>query len=222
MIDPLRVGEILNNLLSNAIKFTHNGFVKVIVSIDNVDETNNVVDLSISIEDSGIGIAYKNQNKIFEIFETKENCDDIEYQGTGLGLSINRKLSKIMNGSLSVKSKISVGSTFTLTIKNVEIVLFNSKEGIDETSIDFSLIKPQGATILVICDSELDRDLTKESFKDTKTTVLAFNNARSAIEILKKQKVDLILIDVNMLSNDEGGGIKSYEKGYLCTCCNLN
>ncbi|WP_324170569.1 ATP-binding protein [Sulfurimonas sp.] len=212
MIDSLRVEDILNNLLSNAIKFTHKGFVKVLVSIDNVDEVNNVVDLFISIKDSGIGIASKNQNKIFEIFETKSNCDDIEYQGTGLGLSINRKLSKIMGGDLSVKSELSVGSTFILSLRNIEIVLFNSKKGVDESKIDFSLIKPEGAKILVVCNSELDLDLAKESFVDTNSKVLTFNNARSAIESLKRQEVDLILIDVDMLSNDEGAVSKVMKK----------
>ncbi len=212
MIDPLRVKDILSNLLSNAIKFTHNGFVEVLVNIDNIDETNNVLDLLVSIKDSGIGIAHKNQNKIFEIFETKSNCDDIEYQGTGLGLSINRKLSNIMNGDLKVESEFSVGSTFTLSLKSVEIVLFNSKDGVDESTIDFSLIKPDGAIILIACDSEEDCDLAKESFLNTSSKVLTFNNARSAIESLKTQEVDLILIDVDMLSNDEGAVSKVMKK----------
>ncbi len=204
MLDPLRVNDILNNLIANAIKFTQRGFVKVMVVVDRVDDTNNVVDISISVKDSGMGIDDKNQNIIFEIFETKENCDAIEYQGTGLGLSINRKLSVLMNGTLVVQSELSKGSTFILSLKGVEIVLSSDKENVDESKIDFSLIKPSGATIL-IADSSLENcELLKESFSNTKTTVLDFDNARSAIESLKRQEVDLILIDVDMLSIDDG------------------
>ncbi len=204
MIDPVRVDDILNNLIANAIKFTHKGYVKVFVAVDKEDEINNVVDISISVKDSGIGIVQKNQDKIFEIFETKENSNSIEYPGTGLGLSINRKLSKLMNGSLVVESELSKGSVFTLTLSGVEVVLSSSKKNIDESKIDFGLIKPSGATILVVDNSEENLDLVKESFFQTSTKVLDFNNARNAIEALKKQEVDLILIDVDMLSIDDG------------------
>jgi signal transduction histidine kinase/CheY-like chemotaxis protein len=204
MIDPVRVNDILDNLLENAIKFTQRGFVKIEVIVDSVDEANNEVDISISVKDSGIGIAEGNKSKIFEIFESKENCDLIEYQGTGLGLSINRKLSQLMNGNLDVESKLSKGSTFRLTLKGVEVVLSSESENIDESKIDFSLIRPSGAKVLVVDTSEENRELIKDCFLWTKIDIFAFDNAREAIESLKRQDVDLILIDVDMLSIDEG------------------
>ncbi|NOR58824.1 MAG: response regulator [Sulfurimonas sp.] len=204
MIDPVRVNEILDNLLENAIKFTQSGFVKVEVVVDSVDEVNNEVDISISVKDSGIGIAEGNKSKIFEIFETKENCDLIEYQGTGLGLSINRKLSQLMNGNLDVESKLSKGSTFRLTLKGVEVVLSNEAKNVDESKIDFSLIRPSGAKVLVVDTLEENRELIQDCFLWTKIDIFAFDNAREAIELLKRQDVDLILIDVDMLSIDDG------------------
>ena len=220
MIDQVRVGDILNNLLSNAIKFTQKGYVKFVLKVDNVNIVNNLVDISISVEDSGVGISKANQNKIFGIFETKEDGDEVEYQGRGVELSVNRKLAQLMNRDLEVKSELSKGSVFTLKLRDIEIVLSNTDGISDKTKVDFSLIRPEGATILVVDDSSENCEIVQECFSRTNVDILTFDNSRDAFGVLKKQKVDLIFIDIDILTVDDGAVskvIKTVSDAFVVT-----
>lgn len=211
MIDQVRVNEILNNLIENGIKFTDFGEVKVIVKQLSFDKIKNTADIVVIVEDTGVGIAKENQDKIFKIFENRQNANEIEYQGAGLGLSINRKLAQLMGGSLEVQSTISKGSKFILTLKNVEVVLSSLENSVDESNIDFSIIKSD-SSIAIIDDSKDSLDTTIESFSKTKIEVLVFDNARDAIGILQKRDVDLILINIDFLTMDNGAVSKVLKK----------
>lgn len=108
--DLSRVRQILLNLLSNAIKFTPDGgrvSLRAAVVGDFVQ---------ISVEDNGIGIAQKDQERIFEEFEQVDGTPSREFGGTGLGLALSRKLALLQGGKLVVASQVGKGSTFTLFI----------------------------------------------------------------------------------------------------------
>ena len=127
-VDDIRVKQILSNLLSNAIKFTpRDGIIEVRVIIKNEE-------LIISVEDSGIGIAEENIDKVFSAFEQADGSTTRKYGGTGLGLSISSKLAQLMDGELSVVSTEGVGSTFTLIIP-IEIIEEKAKEFFDLSKI---------------------------------------------------------------------------------------
>lgn len=114
-VDFGRIKQILLNLLSNAIKFTPEyGQVKVLVACKNSV-------LSVSVQDSGIGVSKANQSKIFTAFTQADGSTTRRYGGTGLGLSISSNLADLMNGELSVQSEEGKGSTFTLRLP-VEIL----------------------------------------------------------------------------------------------------
>ncbi len=217
MLDKGRVRDIFNNLLSNAIHFTQKGHINVFVKVDESNIVNNLINLSISVEDTGIGICEANQKKIFEIFETTDCRDDVQYQGRGIELSVNKKLAQLMNGDLEVKSDLSEGSTFTLSLKDIEVVL-SSEDG--DSEVDFSLIKSTDITIMVVDTQKENYELIKDSFLNTSANVLGFDNSRDAIELLKKQKVDLIFIDVEIFTGDEGAVskvIKTVSKAFVVT-----
>jgi signal transduction histidine kinase len=109
--DRQKLKQILLNLLSNALKFTHQG--SVTISARRLPHERAV---SISVSDTGIGIALADQEKIFEDFRQLDNSPTRAYGGTGLGLSICRRLSQMLNGQLSVESQVRKGSTFTLIL----------------------------------------------------------------------------------------------------------
>ncbi len=111
--DGLRIQQILRNLLSNAFKFTEAGSVGLRVS----DAPGGCVSLSVS--DSGIGIATDQQQIIFEAFRQANGTTNRSYGGTGLGLTISRELARRLGGDISVESVPAKGSTFTLTIPRV-------------------------------------------------------------------------------------------------------
>ena len=222
MIDPVRVKEILNNLIDNAIEFTEYGSVKVILTQEVFDQVNNEVNIGFSIRDTGVGILKSNQEKIFRIFENRESTKDIEYQGTGLGLSINRKLAELMNGKLQVNSELSKGSVFTLTLNNIEIVLMNDSKGFDESTIDFSVLR-EDSSIVVIDDDKATLEIAKNSFSEAKVDLLTYFNVRDAMVSLKNKKVDMLIINVDILTMDDGAVskvIKSISNARVVTLVN--
>jgi len=115
--DPLRVRQILGNLLNNAIKFTNKGYIIITVDEDRSNTAdNNIVNLSFSIEDTGIGIAPDDINHIFEKFSQANSSMTRDYGGTGLGLSICRSLLVMMGGDISVSSTLGKGSVFRFNL----------------------------------------------------------------------------------------------------------
>jgi signal transduction histidine kinase/PAS domain-containing protein len=111
--DRQKVKQILLNLLSNAIKFTPEGSVKIVARAQRAPKT-----LSISVADTGIGIAPDDHQRIFEDFKQLDNSPTRAYGGTGLGLSICRRLADIIGGEITVRSQPGKGSTFTLTLSH--------------------------------------------------------------------------------------------------------
>jgi len=109
--DRQKVKQILLNLLSNALKFTHQGGVTLSAQRNRRDRV-----VTLSVADTGIGIARTDQDKIFEDFRQLDNSPTRAYGGTGLGLSICRRLAQMLDGHITVRSEVGKGSTFTLDL----------------------------------------------------------------------------------------------------------
>jgi CheY-like chemotaxis protein len=108
--DRQRLEQILKNLLSNAVKFTDAGRVSLSVS------ANAEGWVQFTVQDSGIGIAPDQQDKIFDAFHQADGSTARKYGGTGLGLSISRDLTSLLGGTLTLASTLGEGSTFTLSL----------------------------------------------------------------------------------------------------------
>jgi signal transduction histidine kinase len=109
--DRQKVKQILVNLVSNALKFTHQGTVTISARRQPKDRT-----MALSVSDTGIGIAMADHEKIFEDFRQLDNSPTRAYGGTGLGLSICRRLAQMLDGSITLRSEVGKGSTFTLVV----------------------------------------------------------------------------------------------------------
>jgi len=107
--DRAKVKQILMNLISNALKFTPKGSVAVTVS-------SRKSELRISVADTGIGIAEKDQETVFQDFRQADNSPTRQYGGTGLGLAICRRLAHVLGGDIRLVSRVDEGSTFTLIL----------------------------------------------------------------------------------------------------------
>jgi signal transduction histidine kinase len=107
--DPVKLRQILLNLLTNAIKFTDAGWIEI---------ESRPLDgcVALMVRDTGIGIAPANQDRIFDAFWQVEQKSTRKVGGAGLGLSVSRRLARLMNGDLTVQSKLGEGSTFTLRL----------------------------------------------------------------------------------------------------------
>ena len=111
--DRQRLEQILKNLLSNAIKFTDAGTVSLHVSTDAAGQ------VRFQVQDTGIGIADDQQQKVFDAFHQADGTTSRRYGGTGLGLSISRDLAALLGGSIELASTPGQGSTFTLVLPAV-------------------------------------------------------------------------------------------------------
>ena len=120
--DPVRINQIVLNLIDNAIKFTSDGGA-IDVKVNLLKEDHKKTILEIKVTDTGIGIAPDQLKNIFDPFTQSMSNTTRKYGGSGLGLNIVKQLIDLMDGTISVKSKLSVGSvfTFTLSLKKVPI-----------------------------------------------------------------------------------------------------
>ncbi len=196
IIDEVRVRQILFNLISNALKFTKEGFINVKIITSSIK--NGHTNLILEVQDSGIGMNKEQQENMFAAFSQHSNQSHKEYGGTGLGLSIIKSLVKLMNGTITLKSKRDVGSTFVITIKDVEI----SDKKISKLSTRNKEVIFEKATVLIADDIELNRNLIKEYLQNTPLVLLEAKDGQEAIDCVKNNKIDLVLMDIRMPLKD--------------------
>ncbi|MEE9397771.1 MAG: YfiR/HmsC family protein, partial [Methylococcales bacterium] len=196
-LDAVRLRQVLFNLIGNAVKFTDTGFVRLIARTDNEDAICSKLDLLIDVEDTGMGIAKDQQEKIFQEFEQTTGQDIKKFGGTGLGLSISKRLVTLMGGELTLKSQLEKGSIFTIKLCDVAIASLatesEQKQADNETRIEFHPGK-----LLVVDDVKDNRDLLLALFSKTKLQTVEAENGLEAVELVKKQSFDLILTDIRM------------------------
>ncbi len=193
IIDEVRVRQILFNLISNAIKFTSEGHINVKITTSTQKDLS--TNLILEVEDTGIGIDEAEAERIFEAFSQHSNQSNKQYGGTGLGLAIIKRLSQLMNGDVEVKSQRDKGSTFIVTLKEVEIT---DDQPLNAQRHEALNIEFEKATILVADDIQLNRNLIREYLKDTPITILEAKDGQEAIDLAKTNALDLILMDIKM------------------------
>ncbi len=196
LLDEVRVRQIMFNLISNALKFTIEGFINVIITSSS--NQNGHTNLILEVEDSGIGIDKEQQESMFSAFSQHSNQSNKEYGGTGLGLSIVKSLVELMGGTITLKSQRDVGSTFIVTLKDVEI----SDEAISKLSLKNKKIIFEKATILLVDDIELNRELIKQYLQETPLVILEATDGQEAVDYAKENEIDLVLMDIRMPNKD--------------------
>ena len=115
--DPIRVGQVLTNLASNAIKFSENGEIDIRCQVaDPSAAGEEYVELLFEVSDSGVGISFEDQEKLFEQFSQVDQSATRSHGGTGLGLAISKELITLMRGRIGVKSEAGQGTCFTVQL----------------------------------------------------------------------------------------------------------
>jgi len=198
-IDETRIIQIVSNLTSNALKFTEKGG-KVLLHISKEIKDNLY---RIAVEDTGIGISENDQQQLFKLFTQVDNSSTKAFSGTGLGLAISKQLSSLMGGQIGVSSEPDEGSVFWFTLvgekpTEKEIEAFKEQRQKVTKSHKLTFKKENAPYILIVDDNTINRQvasqiLLKSGFK----TDLAFSGA-AAIDKVKKNDYDLILMDIQM------------------------
>lgn len=204
--DSIRISQVLINLINNATKFTHNrGQINIQINLLQQDQKSAYIEFIIS--DTGIGIAPDKLENIFEPFVQNSHTKENIYESTGLGLSIVKRLVELMGGTISIKSKLNEGTSVTVALtltKSSESEV--TKNEIPELSID--LTKFQNLKVLLAEDNAINQLLAQTILHQFGFKVDTAENGRVAIEFLKKNHYDIILMDLKM---PEMGGIKTTE-----------
>ncbi len=248
--DRAKLFQVILNLLNNAVKFTEHGFVELVVDLTNDNR------LIFEVNDTGIGIPEEDLNFIFEEFVQVDSSNTRQYSGTGLGLAICKRIIELLNGNISVQSKIGKGSKFTVEIpitiiqdKIIEdkLLIENSTddfvENLDDgtsrhktdSRIDDSLTTPNlpqtdrvesdfkdgnsnsfsdkmefnedekslknngnVETILIVDDDADSLFTVNEIVQKGKYNSVLAKSGVECLDILEKQKIDLILLDIMM------------------------
>jgi signal transduction histidine kinase/CheY-like chemotaxis protein len=197
--DQIKLIQIVSNLLSNAHKFTSSGKIGLELMLK---ENETDAQIQITVSDTGIGIEKSKLNSIFDRFEQADNNITRNYGGTGLGLAIVKQLVDIMKGKIEVDSTLGQGSKFLVAIP-IQIDKVNLIEQI-YTSIEDEIVG--GTKILVVEDNSLNTKLIQNWLEPLKLEITYSVSAIEALDILKNQVFDIILLDIQMPGMD----------GYTC------
>jgi len=195
VLDETRFRQILINLVGNAIKFTDSGHIKIIVK--KIKGNADIVDIIVSIEDTGIGIPVKDQKEIFKSFSQQEGQSTRKYGGTGLGLSICEKLVSLMDGEMFLESEPGKGSTFSFTLKNLRIpaqtTILETEPNINANNLIF-----QKSNILIVDDVPSNIEILEALLKSINLNSVAAINGEEASIIAKTCIPNVIIMDLHM------------------------
>ncbi|MCW3077834.1 MAG: luxQ 1 [Bacteroidetes bacterium] len=207
--DQVRLSQVLINLISNAIKFTEKGTIKVITQL--LEEDEDCAEIEFRVQDTGIGIPAEKLDLIFESFSQASSNTTRKYGGTGLGLTITKKLVELQNGTIKVESEVNKGSTFIFTLrfkkhKNSECEDDNcqnsDKQESESESTKTELKSLSEIKILLVEDNTLNQLLATKVLQTWNTTPDIASNGKIAIEKLKDNSYDLVLMDIQMPEMD--------------------
>ena len=197
--DPTRLNQILLNLLSNSEKFTEQGEISLTARL--ISKKNQKLKLQFEVKDTGIGIAGKNLEKIFQEFTQESDNTTRLYGGSGLGLAIVKQLVRLQKGEIWVESSKNKGSSFFIEI---EYHTANT----NKTKREFKADRLKSASIIMAEDYPMNRLLAKNLFKKWGLNLKIVNNGKELLLALDNHQYDVILMDVQM---PEMGGIEATE-----------
>lgn len=194
--DKQRLNQILYNLALNGIKFTEKGGITI--DIENLNESNDFVQLKFTVKDTGIGIPSDKIDAIFETF-TLIREQGIEQEGKGLGLPIAKNLVEQQGGKIGVKSEVGKGSEFyfDLLFEIGEEVFAEPIQAKSAATLDKGAIR-----ILLVEDHKMNQLVAVKSLEKywsaTAIEISVANDGREAINILAEKDFDIILMDIQM------------------------
>jgi signal transduction histidine kinase/HPt (histidine-containing phosphotransfer) domain-containing protein/ActR/RegA family two-component response regulator len=223
MGDATRLKQVLTNLCHNAIKFTEHGFVKVTVAVTQQEREH--VQLTVSVQDSGIGMTPQQCNGLFTAFSQADSSTTRRFGGTGLGLAISKSLVEMMHGQLTVESKQGVGSTFTFSVwldlptKSVGNLASDApaQQAVGEAQTPQFWLDPAAAsaavpidrsgplhdlTVLLVEDNKINQQIASELMAAMGVKVTLADNGQQALDLLQAATQplpwSLVLMDLQM------------------------
>ncbi len=200
LLDRVRLTQVINNLLSNALKFTDQGQVTLRLKGREVGPLR--VELTLEVEDTGIGISPEELGRIFEPFEHHEEAGRF-FEGTGLGLPITQRLVDLMGGTLEVRSQLGQGSFFVVRLFATPCLESSSPKE-EARPVQFA-----PALVLVVDDMEINRLLLVQLLKQAGLQAFEAVDGQEALRRAQEINPQLILMDLKMR---QMGGIEATRR----------
>ena len=194
MFDVLRVYQCLSNLVSNATKFTERGTIRVVASATPYEDRPGHL-VRVEVRDTGIGMSRATVDKLFEAYAQADAGTARKYGGSGLGLSISRRLTELMQGTLSVTSEEGVGSVFVMTFHAGEVVQNAPKVPEPEEVADTA--HARGYRILLVDDHPVNRKVARLFLEPFGFEITEAVDGQEALDA-HMETFDLVLMDINM------------------------
>ena len=204
-IDKKICEYIILNIVDNAIKYTEKGGINISVQYEESYKKSWIV---VSVSDTGIGIADKDKEIIFEEFRQLSEGFSRNYEGAGLGLTLVKKMLGIAKGELQLESTPGIGSNFIVKFPAAEGTELSKTEKIDsdelsaveaeikkENMLDFSLTPK--VSVLLVEDNPVNREVTEIFLKEI-CDIESVANGKKAIEKAKLKKYSVVLMDINL------------------------
>lgn len=198
--DEIHIRQIISNLLSNAMKYTEKGKIRLHLGWKQISE--DVIELELSVKDTGIGIKESDIPKLFGVFQRMDTTVRSKKDRTGLGLAITNRLVEMMGGRLEVQSTYGKGSEFSFSI--VQKVIDNTPLGDFEKQYNESLhstenykqkfIAPMGR-ILIVDDNAMNLAVAQGLLKQTRLQIDVAGSGEECLELIKRKTYHLICLD---------------------------
>jgi CheY-like chemotaxis protein/anti-sigma regulatory factor (Ser/Thr protein kinase) len=182
--DEGKLAQVLRNLISNALKFTEKGEVRISAHFEAANNR-----ITFLVQDTGIGIAAEDQERIFEEFSQVEGHLQVKGSGTGLGLPLSRQLAKLLGGELWVESEVGQGSRFFLAVPLISRVA--------------TMDPARRRRVLIIDDDEAFRYVMRQIITDQSAyELLEACDGAAGLQAVNQQAPDVIVLDLQMPNVD--------------------
>ncbi|NLJ73205.1 MAG: response regulator [Syntrophomonadaceae bacterium] len=191
--DEVKIKQLLTNLVTNAIKYTQKGYIRIHISLQNIDNYNpNLVTVKLSVYDTGSGINPQQVRDIFNPFMQINGSDN--FKGVGLGLAISKRLVEALGGNLWYEPNAEQGSIFSFSL-NLAI----AQEGTNETSLSYNTkAKVNEINVLLVEDVAISRRLIGLMLEQMGYKIIEAANGEECLKILNYCEPDIILMDMQM------------------------
>ncbi|MDN5216897.1 ATP-binding protein [Fulvivirgaceae bacterium BMA12] len=198
--DKVRIAQVLNNLVGNAIKFTEKGHIDLTVSLG--ENTKKAACINFSVADTGIGIPKDKLDSIFDRFTQASSDISRKFGGTGLGLAITRKLLELLTSEIHVESEYGKGSRFYFSLCLQKCEVYGNQMAKNQRVNNPAERNLRGLRVLLVDDNQVNQLVASEFLKRWNVQLRVASSGKMAVDIVKKNDFDLILMDLQMPAMD--------------------
>lgn len=198
LLDATRIQQVVINLLTNAIKFTNHGGVTLDVVLSRSGNDAASRKLSISVCDTGIGIPPEQHTRLFHAYVQADSTIARRYGGTGLGLSISRQLIELMEGTITLRSEVNVGTTISFCIP-VQLAPATDAPAAENLPIPRDQpARTKQVSVLLVEDHPAIRFVFEQQLRSIGCVVTTCPDGGTALRMFDSRPFDLVLMDCGL------------------------